>query len=190
MKLHFPMTMLVVCLALAPDPTGPGTAFAAEAGSDVPQSREATRTMAQATLERLYALMPEARGVVRSANGYAVFTADSSGNGFGVAIKNNGREETYMRIRVADGAGGNVPGGGFSQVWIFRTDADLRDFNGPGLVIPAGTVFLPSPHRPGAFSTPRRLEVYQFSEAGLATSLTMPETVYRRDLRLARVDPP
>src|SRR5215467_4278669 len=72
---------------------------------DKEKERGEIRQMSQETLARLYKAQPSAKAAVQKAYGYAVFSNTGikilfggSGNGQGVAINNQTKTETFMKM--------------------------------------------------------------------------------------------
>src|SRR5262249_15443124 len=92
------------------------------------------RKTSQEILQRLYKAQPDARKVVEGAAGYAVFSNTGvkilfggSGNGFGVAMNNKTRAETFMKmLEFQAGIGMGVKK--FSVIFAFDTEKALNDF--------------------------------------------------------------
>src|SRR5215468_7844047 len=75
------------------------------------EKQAAIRKEAQATLAKLYAAQPSARSAIQKAAGYAAFDNFgmnlfllSTARGKGVAVVNQGKKETFMKM-VSVGAG-------------------------------------------------------------------------------------
>ena len=98
------------------------------------QARNDVRTMANKTLQRLYAEQPKAKQAVEGAAGYAVFSTfgmkildAGGGTGKGLAVNNATGKETYMRMaEVQAGLGMGVDKS--SPVWVFEMQSAFNRF--------------------------------------------------------------
>ncbi len=113
-------TLLIIVFALLL----PSTALAAKPSAD--QQRADIRKMASGTLERLYGVYPNSRKAIESASGYAVFSNFGMkilfagiGKGQGIAISNETKKETFMKMfEVQAGLGMGVKK--FRVIFIFE----------------------------------------------------------------------
>ncbi len=164
----------------------------AQEKSEKDKDRDEVRQMARETLERLYAVMPGARQVVRDATGYAVFSnfglkifVAGGGSGKGLVVQHKPRREVFMRmVEVQAGLGFGIKK--FSAVFVFTTPEALEgfadagwEFGGQGTAAATdgkgGLAFQ------GALQAAPGVWVYQLTDKGLALELTVKGTRYFRD---------
>ena len=103
-------------------------------GDTASQQRASIQKMRSETLNKLYALQPEARSDIQHAKGYAVFANNSSkillfgfGSGYGVVRNKATGKDTYMKMAQ----GGAGLGMGIKQqrtVLVFHDHAALETF--------------------------------------------------------------
>jgi lipid-binding SYLF domain-containing protein len=114
--------VLVMCCATI--------AFAGEKAQD---KRLAIDTMAEQTLDKLFAEYTGASAIYDKAFGYAVFDSIkiaigiSGGGGVGVAVDKPSGKRTYMKMGTA-GIGLGLGGKSFQIVLMFETDKAFRNF--------------------------------------------------------------
>jgi hypothetical protein len=106
-------------------------------GSSLDDKRGFVRKMRDSTLTQLYDANPELRAKVEGAAGYAVFTnlnihllAISGGDGYGIAVRENG-DETFMRVAEI-GGGPGVAVRDFRTVFVFRDEPAITKFLSEG----------------------------------------------------------
>src|SRR4051794_25264143 len=97
----------------------------ASAGDSPDKKREKTRKMADQTLDELYKAAPGAKAAIESSAGYAVFNnmgtnllLVSTARGSGVAVKSQGKQETFMKM-VSAGAGLGVGVKDYRVIFVF-----------------------------------------------------------------------
>ena len=157
-------------------------------GDTASQQRASIQKMRSETLNKLYALQPEARSDIQHAKGYAVFANNSSkillfgfGSGYGVVRNKATGTATYMKM-VQGGAG---LGMGIKQqrtVLVFHDKAALETFIRQGYMVGAdanaAAKYDDKGIAPIAASTsgvasdtaslPSKVNVYDLTEKGLA----------------------
>ena len=158
----------------------------------VQEERAEILKMESETLQYLYSNDKSARRNVQNAAGYAVFSnfgmkifVLGSGKGSGVAVNNNTKKKTYMKmVELQAGLGFGVKK--FRQVWVFEKLSDLNAFTNSGWELSGqgtaaaklddeGTAFA------GALSVSPGVWLYQITEDGLALELTGKGTKYYKD---------
>lgn len=157
-------------------------------GDTASQQRASIQKMRSETLNKLYALQPEARSDIQHAKGYAVFANNSSkillfgfGSGYGVVRNKATGKDTYMKMAQ----GGAGLGMGIKQqrtVLVFHDKAVLETFIRQGYMVGAdanaAAKYDDKGIAPIAASTsgvasdtaslPSKVNVYDLTEKGLA----------------------
>ncbi|HCI5736411.1 TPA: hypothetical protein NPO28_003157 [Klebsiella variicola subsp. variicola] len=157
-------------------------------GDTASQQRASIQKMRSETLNKLYALHPEARSDIQHAKGYAVFANNSSkillfgfGSGYGVVRNKATGKDTYMKMAQ----GGAGLGMGIKQqrtVLVFHDKAALETFIRQGYMVGAdanaAAKYDDKGIAPIAASTsgvasdtaslPSKVNVYDLTEKGLA----------------------
>lgn len=140
-------------------------------------------------LEDLYKIKPEAREVVETAQGYAVFTNFSmkilfvgSGNGRGVMHDNKTGKETFMRMSQV-GVGLGVGIDDFRAVFVFDDREVMDDFVKSGWSFGGGADAAAKNEEggaatSGAIAVADGVRVYQLTKNGLALSAMVSGTKY------------
>ncbi|MBL8352569.1 MAG: hypothetical protein JNL87_19910 [Burkholderiaceae bacterium] len=166
----------------------PGLALAASKADSQAEVRKA----AEQALAAVYKAQPAARKAVESAAGYAAFSnfgmkilVAGSGTGKGVAVNNQTKATTYMRMaEVQAGLGFGIKK--FQLVWVFETTAALDRFVNSGWEIggqataSAKTGDKGASYQ-GAVSVAPGVWLYQVSGDSLALELTAKGTKYYKD---------
>ena len=162
------------------------------AADDADTKREKTRKMAAQTLQDLYKLQPTSQASIQKAAGYAVFDNTgvnvllvSTARGAGIAVNNNTKEETFMKM----GSVGAGPGMGvkdYRVVFVFENDKALAQFLDSGWSGSAqADAAAKAGEKGGAFSGAVEVApgvwVYQITKNGLALQLTLQGTKYYKD---------
>ena len=101
---------------------------------EIKQKKADIRKMSGETLARLYKVQPSAKEAVSKSAGYAVFSNFGTkiffaggGTGRGIAVNNNTKKETFMKmVEVQAGMGLGIKK--FRLVWVFENQADLKRF--------------------------------------------------------------
>ena len=167
-------------------------AFAADE-KDKEKDRSEIRKMSQETLTRLYKEQPSAKVAVEKAYGYAVFSnmgvkilLGGSGNGKGVAIKNQDKGETFMKMfEIQAGLGMGVKK--FRAIFVFDNEKAFDGFVNSGWEFggQASAAAKTSPEKggsmQGAASVSEGVWMYQLTDKGLALELTGKGTKYSKD---------
>jgi lipid-binding SYLF domain-containing protein len=178
---------LIVLLCLV------GVAAVAADEKDKDKERTEIRKMSQETLTRLYKEQPSAKAAVEKAYGYAVFSntgikilLGGSGNGKGVAIKNQGKSETFMKmLEIQAGLGMGVKK--FRVIFVFDSQKAFDGFVNSGWEFggQADAAAKTSPDKggsmAGAASVSEGVWMYQLTDKGLALELTGKGTKYSKD---------
>lgn len=170
--------------------------FAGQAAAATPEEKRADiRKMRSDTLEKLYKVHPLAKGAIKSAVGYAVFSNIginviffSAAGGSGVAHDNRTGKDTYMNM-VSGGLGLGLGVKDFRGVFVFATEKAFKQFVESGwdadvqadAAAKAGTkggAFA------GAITVAPGVELYQLTETGLALQATIHGTKYFKDKEL------
>lgn len=168
---------------------GPAVAATAE------EKRADIRKMRSETLEKLYRVHPLAKGAIREAVGYAVFSNIginviffSAAGGSGIAHDNRTGKDIYMNM-VSGGVGFGLGVKDFRGIFVFATDKAFKQFVESGwdadvqadAAAKAGTkggAFA------GAITVAPGVELYQLTETGLALQATIQGTKYFKDKEL------
>ena len=156
------------------------------------EKQAAIRKEAQATLAKLYKIQPGARSAIQKASGYAAFDNFgmnlfllSTARGKGIAVANQGKKETFMKV-ISVGAGLGLGVKDFRIVFVFETPQAMSGFINSGWDADAhAEAMAKSGQRGGAFegalSVSPGVWVYQLTENGLAVEATLQGTKYYKD---------
>lgn len=157
-------------------------------GDTASQQRASIQKMRSETLNKLYALQPEARSDIQHAKGYAVFANNSSkillfgfGSGYGVVRNKATGKDTYMKM-AQGGAGLGMGIKKQRTVLVFHDKAALETFIRQGYMVGAdanaAAKYDDKGIAPIAASTsgvasdtaslPSKVNVYDLTEKGLA----------------------
>jgi lipid-binding SYLF domain-containing protein len=165
--------------------------------ADDEQEKEKERTqirqMSQDTLARLYKAQPSAKAAVEKAYGYAVFSNTGikilfggSGKGAGVAISNQNKAETFMKmLEIQAGLGMGVKK--FRVIFVFDTEKAFDGFVNSGWEFggQSSAAAKTSPEKggsmEGAASVSDGVWMYQMTDKGLALELTGKGTKYSKN---------
>ena len=186
MKLNRFLITLLCLLVIVP-------LTSADDEKDNEKERTEIRKMCQETLTRLYKVQPAAQGAVQKAFGYAVFSntgvkilLGGSGNGKGVAINNQTKAETFMKMfEVQAGLGFGVKK--FRCIFVFDNQKAFDGFVNSGWEFggQASAAAKTSPEKggsmEGATSVSEGVWMYQLTDKGLALELTGKGTKYSKD---------
>ena len=150
------------------------------------------RKKADQVLARLYKAKPDARGAIKAAAGYAVFSnagmkilVAGGGKGQGIAVDNGTQKIVYMKMReVQAGLGMGVKK--FSTIFIFETKEKLDAFTNSGWEFGAQTTAAAKTSDgggslEGAVAVSPGVWMYQLTDKGLALELTGKGTKYSKD---------
>ena len=179
--------IVLVCLA------GVATVAVADDEKDKEKERTEIRQMSHQTLTRLYKEEPSAKAAIKKAYGYAVFSNTGikilfggSGNGEGVAINNQDKTETFMRMfEIQAGLGMGVKK--FRVIFVFDNQKAFNGFVNSGWEFggQATAAAQTSPEKggsmAGAASVSEGVWMYQLTDKGLALELTGKGTKYSKD---------
>jgi lipid-binding SYLF domain-containing protein len=160
---------------------------------DKEKERTEIRQMSQDTLARLYKAQPSAKAVVEKAYGYAVFSNTGvkillagSGKGKGMAINNQTRAETFMKmLELQAGLGMGVKK--FRVIFVFENEEAFDGFVNSGWEFggQSSAAAKTSPEKggsmEGAASVSDGVWMYQMTDKGLALELTGKGTKYSKD---------
>jgi len=160
---------------------------------DKEKERTEVRKMSQETLTRLYKAEPPAKAAVEKAYGYAVFSNTGvkilfggSGKGKGIAIKNQDKSETFMKmLEIQAGLGMGVKK--FRVIFVFENQKAFDGFVNSGWEFggQSSAAAKTSPDKggsmQGAASVSEGVWMYQLTDKGLALELTGKGTKYSKD---------
>jgi lipid-binding SYLF domain-containing protein len=160
---------------------------------DKEKERTEIRQMCQETLARLYKAEPPAKAAVEKAYGYAVFSNTGikilfggSGKGEGVAINNQDKTETFMKmLEIQAGLGMGVKK--YRVIFVFDNQKAFDGFVNSGWEFggQASAAAKTSPEKggsmEGAASVSEGVWMYQLTDKGLALELTGKGTKYSKD---------
>ncbi len=164
-------------------------------GSTPDEQRSTIQSQRASTLNELYAAKPETRAKVQNAAGYAFFSNVnvnllllSTENGYGVVRDNSTGKDTYMKM----GSGGVGLGAGvkdYRAIMIFNDPSMLRQFVESGWDFGGQADASAKAGEKGATAGESAavgggLEVYQFTEKGLALQATVQGAKYWPDDKL------
>jgi lipid-binding SYLF domain-containing protein len=172
-------------------------AVSAFAADDEKEKKEEERTeirqMVQDTLTRLYKAQPAAKAAVEKAYGYAVFSNTGvkillagSGKGEGLAVNNQTKAETFMKMfELQAGLGMGVKK--FRVVFVFDNQKAFDSFVNSGWEF-GGQTSAAAKTNPGkggsmqgAASVSDGVWMYQLTDKGLALEITAKGTKYSKD---------
>lgn len=167
--------------------------FAGDDEQKKEQERTEIRQMAQETLTRLYQAQPAAQTAVQNAYGYAVFSdtgvkilIGGSGHGQGIAIVNQNKSETFMKMLEAQaGLGFGVKK--FKVIFVFDNQKAFDGFVDSGWQFggEASAAAKTSPEKggsmQGATSVSEGIWMYEMTDKGLSLEITAKGTKYSKD---------
>ena len=171
-------------------------AFSAPADDDKAAERakeqDEIRQVVQKTLQQLYKAQPAAQSIVEHGAGYAVFSNmgikilfGGSGKGKGIAVDNQTKKETFMKmVELQAGLGMGVKK--FSVVFVFDNDKALNSFVNSGWdfggqATAAAKTEDKGGSMAGATSVADGVWMYQMTDKGLAVEITAKGTKYYKD---------
>jgi len=176
------------------------SAAAYSADDDKEKKREKSRKMAAEALQDLYKLEPTSQAAIQKATGYAVFDNMgvnvlllSTARGSGLAVNNNTKQETFMKMASA-GAGVGMGVKDYVVVFVFGSDKALAQFldsgwSGSGQADAAAKAGEKGGAYSGAAEVAPGVWVYQITKNGLALQLTLQGTKYYKDDKLNTAKP-
>ena len=168
------------------------SAVAVNAGDDNEKKREKSRKMAAQTLEELNKLQPTSKQAIQKAAGYAVFNNMganllllSTARGAGIAINNESKQETFMKM-ISAGAGLGIGVKDYRVVFVFEKVDALNRFldsgwSGSAQADAAAKAGKSGGAYSGAVEVDPGVWVYQITKNGLALQLTLQGTKYYKD---------
>jgi lipid-binding SYLF domain-containing protein len=156
------------------------------------KEQKKVRDVANKTLQRLYKAQPTAKAAVEHAAGYAVFSNTGvkillagSGKGKGLAVNNQTKKETFMKmIELQAGLGLGVKK--FSVVFVFDNEKVFNSFINSGWefggqATAAAKTGDKGGSMAGAASVSDGVWMYQMTDKGLAAEITAKSTKYYKD---------
>jgi lipid-binding SYLF domain-containing protein len=191
-RIRLMLLAAAVCLPLAQAAHAQGDKNKKKAMT--PEQKEAARAervkLADAALEKLYKIQPEARKAVEGAAGYAVFDITSiyailfvGQRGNGILYDNKSRKQTFMTSQRA-GTGPGVGKQRVFQIFVFKSKGALDQFvltGGLGGDI-SGSVSTGTEGSVRSFNP--SIDIYQIPESGMAVQASWGGTVYSVDKEL------
>ena len=159
---------------------------------EINQKKADIRKMAKETLNRLYKAQPSAKNAISKSAGYAVFSNFGTkiflvggGGGKGVVYDNKTKKETFMKMGSL-GAGVGMGVKDFRAVFIFYDKNVLNNFVEKGWEFGGqADAAAKSDEKGGAAegsaSVQKGMEIYQFTESGLALQAKIQGTKYWKD---------
>lgn len=180
------VTGLAMALALPA-----GTLAAAEAKASKEEKKRAEIDLnTKESLDKLYKVQPEARGLIERSYGYAVFhnaqaaLLISSGSGSGVAVNRKSGRRTYMKMLSA-GVGVGLGFQVMDVVFVFETEGKFNDFVNKGwdADTSAGATAATKGINQGA-SFIEGMAIFQMADAGLIAQASLKGTKYQADKKL------
>lgn len=161
--------------------------------ADTPdEARAKIRVTSARTLEQLYKLHPEAKALMESSAGYAVFDNVSTtilvaggSTGYGMAVDRRNSNVTYMNMYGVQ-AGLGLGAQNFRQVFIFKNPSALNEFIHSGWQVGAQTsAAAKNDSAGGAYSGAASISsgvwVYQMTDTGMALEVTVTGVKYAVD---------
>lgn len=144
------------------------------------------------TLNELYTLKPATKETIAKAAGYGYFSnvnvnvfLMSTENGYGVVHDNKTGKDTYMKMAGA-GVGLGMGVKDYRAIFVFKDEAMMHTFVEKGMSFGGQTDVAAKTGEEGAAANAAAnsssgMEVYQFTETGLALQATVQGTKYWRD---------
>jgi lipid-binding SYLF domain-containing protein len=164
-------------------------------GTTASDKRSYARNMRQETISELYEKKPETKAKIGNAAGYGVFSNVninlfllSSGNGYGIVRDQATGKDTYMRMQML-GVGFGAGVKDFRAVIVFNSKEALHTFTEKGWEwgghADAAAVSDDKGAEAGvAGEVTGDMEIYNFTEAGIALQATVAGTKYWKDKEL------
>ena len=161
-------------------------------GDNAQEKRAAIQQMKLDALQDLYALHPQAKGRIRNAEGFAVFSNVSinfiyvsAGSGWGIAHDNKTNKEYFMKM-ISGGVGPGIGAKDFRGVFVFKSREAFVDFRDRGVIAGVvGDVVAKSGVKGGgagaAVSIAPDIDFYQLTKNGLALQVTLQGSKYYMD---------
>ena len=170
------------------------TVSVADAAASKEEQRQHIREITQVTMNKLFALQPEAKDHVEKAAGYAAFgnwgvkiMIIGSAQGKGMAVNNVTKKETFMNM-MEKSAGLGIGATTYNIVFVFATEEALDDFtkNGwqfGGEVKAEATDSVTGESFQGATTVSPGVWMYYLSDKGISLSITAKGAkFYKNDL--------
>jgi lipid-binding SYLF domain-containing protein len=161
-------------------------------GASVSDKRSYVYDMRDEVLAELYQEKPEAKEKISNAAGYGTFSNIninlfllSTGNGYGIVHNNATGEETFMKMRMLGvGVGAGVKD--FRAVMIFKNQDVLHKFVEEGWEFGGHADAAAKADETGAEvgvagEVTGNMEIYNFTESGIALQATVAGTKYWKD---------
>lgn len=171
------------------------TGCASPKGDSVADRRAYVLKMRKDTLAELYAEKPETKAKIANAPGYGAFSnvninllLVSSGNGFGVVHDKAAGKDIYMKMQmIGFGLGAGVKD--FRAVMIFKKPEAMRAFTEKGWEWGGHADAAAKSGEKGgeaglADEVTGDIEIYNFTESGIALQATVAGTKYWKDNEL------
>jgi lipid-binding SYLF domain-containing protein len=164
-------------------------------GTTVGDKRADVLKMRNGMLAELYEKKPETKAKIAEATGYGTFSnininlfLASTGNGYGVVHNNDTGEDTYMRMAMV-GVGFGLGVKDFRAAIIFKNQDALNTFVDKGWEFGGhADAAAKSGDKGGAANIAgditSGMEIYQFTESGIALQATIAGTKYWKDKEL------
>ncbi len=156
------------------------------------KERQEIRKRSKEILAQLYKAQPSAKAAIGKAAGYATFSnfgmkifVAGSGKGKGLAVDNQNRKETFMKmLEVQAGLGVGVKK--FSLVWVFEAPESFGKFVDSGWELGGQTSAAAKADDKGgslqgALAVSPGVWLYQLTDKGLALELTAKGTKYSKN---------
>lgn len=157
------------------------------------KKRVEVRKMAADTIKRLYKVQPLAENAIKNAFGYAVFTntgvkilVSGSGKGQGVAVDNNSKKETFMKMfELQAGLGFGVKK--FNIIFVFDTPRAFEKFVNSGWEFGGQSDAAATAGKgkgasiAGAVSVSEGVSMFQLTDKGVALEITVKGSKYYKD---------
>ncbi|NIP25251.1 MAG: hypothetical protein GWN67_12865 [Phycisphaerae bacterium] len=182
------LVLLALVVTILAGCRGPGGATPGEKRADV-------LTMKDNMLAELYEKKPETKAKIANAAGYGTFSninvnlfLASTGNGYGVVHNNSTGDDTYMKMAML-GVGIGLGVKDFRAVIIFKNQNALNTFVDKGWEFGGHADAAAKSGDAGASANvagdiTSGMEIYQFTEAGVALQATIAGTKYWKDKEL------
>jgi lipid-binding SYLF domain-containing protein len=164
-------------------------------GSTPEEQRSVIQTEAHNTLDKLYAAQPDAKDKIAKAAGWGYFSTVnvnvlllSSENGYGVVHNNSDGKDTYMKMAGA-GVGVGMGLKDYRAIFVFTDPAVMHKFvmegwNAGGQADAAAKTKSEGGAANVAAEPIPGMQVYQFTEQGVALQATVQGSKYWRDEKL------
>jgi len=179
------LVMLALIAVIVAGCRGPEGATVGEKRADVFKTRNGMLT-------ELYEEKPETKAKIAEAAGYGTFSnininlfLASTGNGYGVVHNNDTGEDTYMRMAMV-GVGFGLGVKDFRAIIIFKNQDALKTFVDKGWEFGGhADAAAKAGDKGGAVNVAgditSGMEIYQFTESGIALQATIAGTKYWKD---------